>query len=59
MCYTGSVEKVYKYLSCAKGPENNYDYSFLTLLSFPGLKFGIINIVGKYDPAMTPKVAEQ
>ena len=42
----GSVDKVYAYLQCSVGPTGNQDRSFLTLVSNPGLMFGIINIVG-------------
>ena len=35
-------------LSCGKAPDGNKEYSYLTMVSQPGLMFGIINIVGKY-----------
>ena len=38
---------VYGYISCGKAEENSDD-SYLTMLSNPGLMFGIINIVGSY-----------
>ena len=38
---------VYGYISCGKAEENTDD-SYLTMLSNPGLMFGIINIVGSY-----------
>ena len=38
---------MYGYISCGKAEENTDD-SYLTMLSNPGLMFGIINIVGSY-----------
>ena len=45
--FLGSADRVYAYLNCSSGPEGNKEQSYLTLLSNPGLMFGIINIVGK------------
>ncbi|XP_062587128.1 uncharacterized protein LOC134248746, partial [Saccostrea cucullata] len=44
----GKVEKVYALVSCSKGPDDNYQNSFLTIQSKQGLMFGIINIVGNF-----------
>ncbi|CAD5123308.1 DgyrCDS11664 [Dimorphilus gyrociliatus] len=44
----GSMKKVYDRIVCSKAPEGNKDSSFLTLVSRPGLMFGIINIVGNF-----------
>ncbi|XP_048249148.1 urea-proton symporter DUR3-like [Haliotis rufescens] len=45
----GSIQKVYTLLSCSTdGPEGNTDGSYLTLVSNPGLMFGLINIVGNF-----------
>ncbi len=48
LCYLilGSIEKMYSLISCASA-EENYENSYLTMLSQPGLMFGIINIVGR------------
>ena len=35
-------------LNCGKAPDGNKDSSYLTMISQPGLMFGIINIVGRY-----------
>ncbi len=45
---SGSIEKVYGYISCGMAADNS-DGSYLTMLSRPGLMFGIINIVGEYQ----------
>ena len=44
---SGSASEVYHYLNCSVGPEGNIHRSYLTMLSNPGLMFGVINIVGK------------
>lgn len=44
----GSIEKVYDRIVCSEAPDGNRDSSFLTLVSRPGLMFGIINIVGNF-----------
>jgi hypothetical protein len=46
--YFGSTDIIFQYVACSKGPEENVDRSYLTILSKPGLMFGLINIVGKY-----------
>ncbi|KAI0221152.1 Urea-proton symporter DUR3, partial [Lamellibrachia satsuma] len=43
----GSIEKMYEFVSCARGPSSNEGGSFLTMNSDSGLIFGIINVVGK------------
>ncbi|XP_060071327.1 uncharacterized protein LOC132551230 [Ylistrum balloti] len=44
----GSIEKVYTLLNCTEGPSDNSGSSYLTILSKPGLMFGLINIVGNF-----------
>ncbi|KAK6177025.1 hypothetical protein SNE40_015215 [Patella caerulea] len=44
----GSVEKVYNLVSCSLAPDGNMDASYLTIMSNPGLMFGLINIVGNF-----------
>ncbi|RUS77237.1 hypothetical protein EGW08_014990 [Elysia chlorotica] len=44
----GNIERVFDYVSCSKGPEGNKDMSYLTIVSFEGLMFGLINIVGNF-----------
>lgn len=45
---TGSVDRMYDILSCAKISEGNLESSYLTLVSGSALMFGITNIVGEY-----------
>ena len=44
---SGSTRKIYDSINCTLGPDGNLDHSFLTMVSRPGLMFGIINIVGE------------
>ncbi|XP_064611598.1 uncharacterized protein LOC135475601 [Liolophura sinensis] len=44
----GSIDKVYQYLACSVGPQENADNSYLTMISRSGLMFGLINIVGNF-----------
>jgi hypothetical protein len=44
----GSIEAVYNLLKNSTGPDGNRDSSYLTMISYEGLMFGIINIVGKF-----------
>ncbi|XP_069105812.1 uncharacterized protein [Argopecten irradians] len=44
----GSIDKVYTLLNCTEGPIENSASSYLTILSKPGLMFGMINIVGNF-----------
>ncbi|XP_022084721.1 urea-proton symporter DUR3-like [Acanthaster planci] len=44
----GSVERVFNLLLCSQGPEDNWEKSYLTFLSPPGIMFGIVNIVGNF-----------
>jgi len=43
----GSVSAVYKLLNSSEtAPSGNLEHSYVTIASYPGLMFGIINIVG-------------
>ncbi|GFR85860.1 urea-proton symporter DUR3-like [Elysia marginata] len=44
----GSIERVFDFVSCSKGPQGNKDMSYLTIVSDEGLMFGLINIVGNF-----------
>ncbi|XP_074654736.1 uncharacterized protein LOC141908541 [Tubulanus polymorphus] len=45
----GSIEKIYELLKCSNTTiEGNVENSYLTFLSFPGLIFGIINVIGNF-----------
>ncbi|BFZ23564.1 hypothetical protein BsWGS_26603 [Bradybaena similaris] len=44
----GTVEKLFEFISCAKGPDGNKGNSYLTLVSEQGLMFGLINLVGNF-----------
>ncbi|XP_041377330.1 urea-proton symporter DUR3-like [Gigantopelta aegis] len=44
----GSITKIYNLLSCSQGPKGNMEGSYLTIVSNPGLMFGLINIVGNF-----------
>ncbi|XP_021366508.1 urea-proton symporter DUR3-like [Mizuhopecten yessoensis] len=44
----GTIDKVYTLLNCTEGPSENTGHSYLTILSKPGLMFGLINIVGNF-----------
>ena len=46
---SGSVEEVFKLLNCSEAPDGNRDLSFLTMISYEGLIFGVINIVGEFQ----------
>jgi len=44
----GSVNVVYELINSSDtAPAGNLEHSYLTIASFPGLMFGIINIVGQ------------
>jgi len=45
-CVIGSIDVVYNLVKKGKGPSGNEESSYLTIVSYPGLMFGIINIVG-------------
>ncbi len=45
----GSVNKVYDLVSCSIGPDGNKDNAYITMISSPGLMFGIINITGQFQ----------
>ena len=42
----GSISAVFISVNASQGPDGNYMHSYLTIVSYPGLMFGIINIVG-------------
>ncbi|XP_033764344.1 urea-proton symporter DUR3-like [Pecten maximus] len=44
----GSIDRIYTLLNCTEGPSENSGNSYLTILSKPGLMFGMINIVGNF-----------
>ncbi|CAG5131507.1 unnamed protein product [Candidula unifasciata] len=44
----GSADKLFDFISCAKGPDGNKGNSYLTLVSDQGLMFGLINLVGNF-----------
>ena len=46
---TGTTDAMYNLLNCTLGPSTNQDESYLTFVSPKGIKFGIINIVGKIN----------
>ncbi|XP_071147925.1 uncharacterized protein [Mytilus edulis] len=44
----GSKDIIYQFVGCSKGPAENLDNSYLTIMSKQGLMFGLINIVGNF-----------
>ena len=47
----GNVEKMYHSITCIHGPEENYDYSYLTFRSGVALLYGILEVMCTvYEP---------